>query len=989
MFDSTLSPSSEQLAVAESAVNALPKPIQIAQPVPTPSPSSLNVQPVQSDQPSCLNPIIMSNPGSSSTMSYIQNANGTLSIPQGNNNVVNSVPSGKPGLISSSPYIYQGIPFGQQIFLANPQQNGFVIAQPQGTSYMIAPPQPQFQVRGPSAGQQIPMTFFLGPQQAPGLIQLPQQQPPANVLSAMNPQPLVCANPPVAVQQQSPLQQASVHLMPIFACIFLFNNHVSHLSFFTTNINARKHCQLEFLFFCSFVQIPPGVTVTRLPNGGCPILPNNNIAAAASPPNPIPVPSPTVAMVTTPTPPISIPTGCNGSPGPTLQPAKPTPPQPATRADPGSVLRQLNQEISNLQNMSTPLSEQQKTRLQKLVDARDKVQRSIELNRNKAVAAAGGAGNPSAVFRPAIGSPQNASLRPRPPGPPTNILPAVPLRSLKPVSLLCLTLLRAILSFYFLFICRIGGYALVQEIPKFMFVSASFQRTEVVNLLMKHRLLPVNQTGGESVLVEFRLNSQRYQLYLTRTQKADLESLIYTLPTNQKKADVLLVYQTEQMRFFATHPRPAPPVAAQLRLVRPPVNQIAHAAPQPGIAQSTQVQPPPQSRLPLPMCVLAPAPPLAPNSAGNSTDSGSKCLPVKVSVIGPSIPIVRPAPPQSAAPAVSRTAPQKTPNPLSQPSAQQLRRHNAVRDLFHADQMTSNARPPVSSSTDDAGDVSTKPLPTLEELVNLLAPYHVHQDMDNSPEALEKVDDILDKAFGQLNTRKCQTVDAINSILCVEKWQLMERPSVDRIPLTRILRDSESERLEAERTAFNKIKTLMAEGAQPPSAKRIRQLLEDAAPDFITLEFDENGNSRPAALQLEDEVEEKKPPKPREQIDLETPRGIPPDSAWPTWEIGNMNIDADDDGDIGFRPPSPDVDIANVVVEEDEVQDISLNNFGEHGSIPPLNSLSMEFLPPSTSRTEMPSKYQRQSTEEDGSCQRLKHSEDPTVDEAIRSIIDL
>nr|CDS26442.1 phosphopantothenate cysteine ligase [Hymenolepis microstoma] len=882
-------PSSEQLAVNESALNSLPKPIQVAQPVPTPSPSSLNVQPVQSDQPSCLNPIIMTNPCSSSTMSYIQNANGALSIPQVNNNVVNSVPPGKPGLISSSPYIYQGIPFGQQIFLANPQQNGFVIAQPQGASYMIAPPQPQFQVRGPSAGQQIPMTFFLGPQQASGLIQLPQQQPPANVLPAMNPQPLVCANPPVAVQQQSPLQQ-----------------------------------------------IPQGVAVTRLPNGGCPILPNNNIAAAP-PPNPIPVPSPTVAMVTTPTPPIAISTGCNGSPGPTLQPVKPTPPQPATRADPGSVLRQLNQEISNLQNMSTPLSEQQKTRLQKLVDARDKVQRSIELSRSKAVAAAGGAGNPSAVFRPGIAPPQNASLRPRPPGPPTNILPAV--------------------------------------------------RTEVVNLLMKHRLLPVNQTGGESVLVEFRLNSQRYQLYLTRTQKADLESLIYTLPTNQKKADVLLVYQTEQMRFFATHPRPAPPVAAQLRLVRPPVNQIAHTAPQPGIAQPTQVQPPPQSRLPLPMCVLAPAPPLTPNSAGNSTDSGSKCQPVKASVFGPSIPIVRPAPPQSVAPAS-----QKTPNPLSQPSAQQLRRHNAVRGLFHSDQMASNARPPVSSPTDDADDGSTKPLPTLEELINLLAPYHVHQDMDNSPEALEKVDDILDKAFGQLNTRKRQTVDAINSILYVEKWQLMERPSVDRIPLTRLLRDSETERFEAERTAFNKIKTLMAEAAQPPSAKRIRQLLEDAAPDFITLEFDENGNSRPAILQLEEkeeEAEEKKPPKPREQIDLETPRGIPPDSAWPTWEIDNMIIDVDDDGDIDFRPPSPDVDIANIVVEEDEVQDISLDNFGEHGTISPLNSLPMEFLPPSTSRTEMPRNHLRQSTEEDGSCQRLKHSEDPTVDEAIRSIIDL
>lgn len=120
----------------------------------------------------------------------------------------------------------------------------------------------------------------------------------------------------------------------------------------------------------------------------------------------------------------------------------------------------------------------------------------------------------------------------------------------------------------------------------------------------------MNPATSDSVLVEFRLNSQRYQLYLTRAQKADLETLLYTFSSNQRKADVLMVYQAEQMRFFSTHPRPAPPVAAQLRLVRPPANQIAQTAPQPaGIAQPPQIQPqvPQQPRQPLPMCVIAPA----------------------------------------------------------------------------------------------------------------------------------------------------------------------------------------------------------------------------------------------------------------------------------------------------------------------------------------------------------------------------------------------
>lgn len=125
----------------------------------------------------------------------------------------------------------------------------------------------------------------------------------------------------------------------------------------------------------------------------------------------------------------------------------------------------------------------------------------------------------------------------------------------------------------------------------------------------------MNQTCGESVLVEFRLNSQRYQLYLTRAQKAELESLLYTLPSNQKKADVLSVYQSEQMRFFTIHPRPAPPAAAQLRLLRPPVNQL-QSTPQPGFPQ-----PPP--RQPLPVCVLAPAPT---SSASTSTGKFSRLL---------------------------------------------------------------------------------------------------------------------------------------------------------------------------------------------------------------------------------------------------------------------------------------------------------------------------------------------------------------------------
>lgn len=83
---------------------------------------------------------------------------------------------------------------------SSPSQNGFVITQSPGTSYMIAHPQPQFQVRGPTGGQAIPMALVLGAQPASGLIQLPQQPAAAGVVPGVSP-PIVCASPAVAVQQ--------------------------------------------------------------------------------------------------------------------------------------------------------------------------------------------------------------------------------------------------------------------------------------------------------------------------------------------------------------------------------------------------------------------------------------------------------------------------------------------------------------------------------------------------------------------------------------------------------------------------------------------------------------------------------------------------------------------------------------------------------------------------------------------------------------------
>nr|CDS16641.1 phosphopantothenate cysteine ligase [Echinococcus granulosus] len=953
------SPSIEPLVSLETPPGSLPKPIQVVQPIPAACPSPVPGQPIH-DQTACLNPLIMTAPVSSPMVTYLATSS-TISIPQASDSLVNSTSSGKPpGLIPSSPYVYQSIPLGQQIFLANTPQNGFVIAQPPGTSYMIAHPQPQFQVRAPAGGQTIPMALVLGTQPASGLIQLPHHPTTANVISAAN-SPIVCANPVVAVQP-----------------------------------NLQQSCP----------QIHSGVTVTRFPNG-CPIAPNTTPTSVvtASVPTTATVALTTAASITSPAinsvPVVAASTAVTSSA-----------PTRSVIATPESVLLELNKEISNLEQLATtsttPLTLQQSNRLQRLLQARDQVLRTIENAKSRS---SGGS------IRPSTSPAANVTLRPRPPGAtPASILPAV--RNQSPITLSqtvgtskvpirpipysparqarrsvshSLATLRAYVNASRSPLAPLSSPSAIQ--PRLLGPIASrptsSMRSEVIGLLVKHRLLPVNiaMAAGESVLVEFRLTSQRYQLWLTRAQKVDLEQLLYTLPTNQRKAEVLVVYQQEQARFFAAHPRPAPPVATQLRLLRPPPppSQPQPTPQQPSASQQT-VQSPRQPLSTGTMCVLAP---VSASAASTPSDPSKSSLPLKVPLFGASSALARApgmvsAAPTSSVTAVTSTAPANVP-PVNQLSVLQSRRLNAVRTLLHADQIAAISRPPVLVAYEE------RPLPSPEELLNLLAPYHVQQDMDNTPEAISKVDDILDKAFHQLFTRKRQTEDAVHSILCAEKWQLMDCPQADRLPLLRLALESDRERFAAERTAFEKLKArLDAEECHPLPSKRIRQFLEETASDFVPLEFDGKGNSRPAILQLE---EQQSKPKVEEVGPLfeQSPRASVKctasveEGAWPEWEEEEEEVVIAEEAE-DFQPPnSPGMDIASVVVEEED--EVVVNSYGGHEPRSPLNGLSVCQFPPSASVPEM--SKSRVETDDGVTYQRLQHSEDPTIDAAIRSIIDL
>lgn len=162
------------------------------------------------------------------------------------------------------------------------------------------------------------------------------------------------------------------------------------------------------------LQIHPGVAVARFPNG-CPIAPNTT-------------PTPVITAVST-TATVALTTAANIS-APTINSVPVIATSTAvtgsthTRpliATPESVLLELNKEISNLEQLATtsttPLTLQQSNRLQRLLQARDQVLRTIE---NAKFRSSGG------VIRPSISPATNTTLRPRPPGTtPASILPAV------------------------------------------------------------------------------------------------------------------------------------------------------------------------------------------------------------------------------------------------------------------------------------------------------------------------------------------------------------------------------------------------------------------------------------------------------------------------------------------------------------------------------------------------------------------------------------
>nr|CAH8841900.1 unnamed protein product [Trichobilharzia regenti] len=420
-------------------------------------------------------------------------------------------------------------------------------------------------------------------------------------------------------------------------------------------------------------------------------------------------------------------------------------------------------------------------------------------------------------------------------------------------------------------------------------------RREVLDLLTQYNLVPrppVVNNNEETFIVEFRLNQQRYQLRLTRAQKADMERLLFSI-TSQRQAEVLTFFQQEQSRLLASTPRarlPPPPSVSQssnttaamaspptvgfgiasqalriptgiqtfaaapslpmpnfpgasgLRLVaarpvvppnaipgsavRPSVPPICSSTPVMGVVAALAVPPP------MGTCVSSSmfAPALALNSTALSMPTVSSSLSMPSTVMSntnvtsgliTAIPVTSfnssfyisstMLTPDTNGFAI-QSLPQSTSFTLSSDSSnfvnsirpvalnlQQAARIGRLRAYLTNDLKLAVERPPVLSTSD------TSKLPTPVELLEALAPYHVLNDADNTEEALNKVDKILEKSVNLLLEKKKETIEAVNSLLFRESLQKLEPFLEDRLLLANMALDLERDIFNAEKEIFTEV----------------------------------------------------------------------------------------------------------------------------------------------------------------------------------------
>ncbi|KAL7062662.1 hypothetical protein AAHC03_044 [Spirometra sp. Aus1] len=959
----------------------------------------------------------------------------------------------KAGMMTPS-YIYQGVPMGQQIVLTNPGTGGIFLAQPQNMAsisspYMIASNQ-QLQT-APQMVSIAPGQLMRGPMQLGTMAVVlppagnPAAATPTNFIQVpdhrfLQPGPPASSSPSLPGLTAGPSIMQTVAQTTTTTTSAVANTTVSssHQPMQSPQPTCAVLTACQPTVVCSspsptvqqpvlsryFSQVPPGMTLTRLPNGALALAPICQPTPPIVPPQVSRGGAPTVLYPQQqqqqppppPQPPIA-PTPAGGN-------STSTPPTPST----AEVLRQLEVQIGELRRLPQPTA-QQTSRIADLVKARDQL---------KAAVAAG-----VRVTRPAVPSASPSSNpRPRPALQPRPIVlsPAV--------------------------------------------------RSEVMELLRQKNLYPIKTAYDmrNTVLVEFRLNNQGYKVHLTRAEKAQLESLLLSEPA-QRQAEILIFYQQEQAALYAA--RFAEVTAAQSRACAPrspsiTCSSVIQMQPPAPPLQASQAQPQLRSLtpsgLPLPVTshvgqpprlqppVTSTSLPIArpPNGASTAVTAATPhsqpvhilqtrlasatpvgmCMLTRVhnpSAAGTAAVLMSP---QSANPAVRPTpavsvsaSPSAAPSVIRPPAltVQQASRMTNLRSMLHSDHRRAVARPAADTQTcTEEEPKKEKRLPTPEELLELLLPYHTFQDLDNTPQAMEKVDTVLEKALHQLNKRKRQTESAVASIMYSEKWRRVDFDYADRLVVSKMALDLDQDIFTAEKAACESFLAALDREYPLPSSglaenpcaatkpKSFRELLDSA--QFEPLTFDETGNARPASIpsvEAAKEAEEEKAIEERSSaVAAVTPatgdRGAATDA--PTADAPSPSPLPNGEPSVGApertqspsspsSPPSlsdhpkytdvaPDVRWPEWAPEEDNCQELDMTSIaedtveededGEESEdlcrglkstwAPCSFSLPNGVTDPSNARSRSCLSSRDQSTE-------LQHSEDPDLDAAIRSII--
>ncbi|VDP76371.1 unnamed protein product [Echinostoma caproni] len=158
---------------------------------------------------------------------------------------------------------------------------------------------------------------------------------------------------------------------------------------------------------------------------------------------------------------------------------------------------------------------------------------------------------------------------------------------------------------------------------------------------------------------------------------------------------------------------------------------------------------------------------------------------------------------------VTASQPIRTPTPIqaapSPPtravlglSLQQAARLSRMRACLSHDLKASVEKPSL-----DMENMEKPPLPT--ELLQTLASYHVLRDADNTEEALNKVEKVLDTSIALLFERKRQTIRAVDALLFRQTMEQLQPPVEDRLLLAQMALDLDRDVLASERQDFSEV----------------------------------------------------------------------------------------------------------------------------------------------------------------------------------------